>query len=204
VKVANLAAFIALSFPSLYSMAKHLPLIGRARLFHAHKALLSKGQAAVANSRHAASSENANLFSKVLALADQDDGRLQDLDMCVEAGSFMVAGTDTTSNTLTYLVWAVLSSPSLQELLEKEVAEIEDPLTDAELEKLPILHGVVEETLRLYGAAPTPLPRIVPDGGAILGNYQLPGGTEVATQAWTMHRDARYFSDPERYDCRAL
>ena len=78
--------------------------------------------------------------------------------MFVEAGSFIIEGTDTTSSTLTYLIWAVLSSPDLQESLEKEVADKEDTLTDTELEKLTVLHGVIEETLRLYGAAPTPLP----------------------------------------------
>ncbi|KAI9148267.1 Cytochrome P450 monooxygenase cypX [Paramyrothecium foliicola] len=200
VKIANIAAFVALAFPWLYALAKHTPLIGRAQFFHAHKALIGRGAAAVVNSRQTASSSSANLFKKVLEQADKDDSTLKNMDICVEAGSFMIAGTDTTSNTLTYLIWAVLSQPELQGLLETEVERAEEPFTDASLEKLPILHATIEETLRLYGAAPTPLPRIVPAGGVELGGFHLPGGTEVATQAWTMHRDPEYFREPERFD----
>lgn len=96
----------------------------------------------------------------------------------------------------------MLSYPDLQVALEKELQEtLQEPslITDAALEKLPILHAAIEETLRLHGAAPMPLPRIVPPGGVEFGGYHLPAGTEVATQAWTMHRDPRFYKDPERY-----
>ena len=82
--------------------------------------------------------------------------------------------------------------------MENEVLGLSDNFTDAELERLPVLHAVIEETLRLYGAAPTPLPRVVPTGGIQLGGYHLPAGTDVATQSWTLHRDPENFSNPER------
>ncbi|KAK6859595.1 hypothetical protein PG995_003231 [Apiospora arundinis] len=209
VKIANVAAFGALSFPWLYEVLKRLPVVGSASLFHAHKALMGKGKAAVENSRQAVVGlDSANLFAKVMREADENkedgSGSLTDADIAIEAGSFMVAGTDTTSNTLTYLVWAVLSHPELQVALEEEVreeiGEEHSSITDSTLEKLPILHAVIEETLRLHGAAPMPLPRIVPPGGVEFRGYHLPGGTEVATQAWTMHRDPRFYKDPERFD----
>lgn len=194
------ASFIALSFPLLYQIVKRLPILGNAKLFHSHKALLGVGSAAVINSKETTGSDSANVFAKVLQQGDEGDGEssLCDLDIAVEAASFMVAGTDTTSNTLTYLIWAVLSRPALQGALEDEVVSLEGLFTDEQLEKLPILHAVIEETLRLYGAAPTPLPRIVPGGGAKLGGYYFPGGTQVATQSYTMHRDPEIYDDPER------
>lgn len=158
---------------------------------------MGKGQAALDNSRDAADLDIANIFSKIRSQADKDDAPLTILDMSVEAGSFMIAGTDTTSNTLTYLLWAVMSQPQLQKTLEKEVGEMEEQLTDVAMEKLPFLNAVIQETLRLYGAAPTPLPRVVPLGGAELGGYHLPGGVTVATQAYTMHRDPRFFDNPD-------
>lgn len=210
IKIASVAAFGALSFPWLYEVLKRLPLIGRWHYFHAHKSLMAKGMAAVENSRAktaaGGSDATANVFAKVLREADPvEGGSLTDADIAVEAGAFMVAGTDTTSNTLTYLVWAVLRNDDdggLQGALEKELQEgIDDSSrsTDAALEKLPVLNAVIEETLRLYGAAPIPLPRVVPPGGVEFGGYHIPAGTEVATQAYTMHRDPRFFTDPERY-----
>ncbi|KAH8196025.1 hypothetical protein TruAng_009801 [Truncatella angustata] len=200
VRIANRAAFGALSFPWLCAFLKCVPFVGGSRWFQAHKVLLDKGQAAVANSMQTGNLASTNLFSKVMGKAEKNDGELSSLDICVEAGSFMIAGTDTTSNTLTYLIWAVLSHPDLQESIERELGALEEPFTDEQLEKIPILQAVIEETLRLYGAAPMPLPRVVPAGGVKLGNYHIPGGTEVATQAWTMHRDPRFFADPERFD----
>ncbi|KAJ5015941.1 Cytochrome P450 monooxygenase cypX [Colletotrichum sp. SAR 10_99] len=200
VNFANTAAFTALSFPWLYAVTKRLPFIGSLRMFSSYKVLLDKGRIAVKNSKQAAASQASNLFSKVLFQAEKDEGSLTDMDICVEAAAFMIAGTDTTSNTLTHGIWAVLLRPELQTALENEVLGLSDNFTDAELERLPVLHAVIEETLRLYGAAPTPLPRVVPTGGIQLGGYHLPAGTDVATQSWTLHRDPENFSDPESFD----
>ncbi|KZL64277.1 cytochrome p450 [Colletotrichum incanum] len=199
-KFANLGVFSAMSFPKLYAIVKRLPVLGDFRLFNAHKAVLNKGRIAVENSKKSSSNGNTSLFSKVLDEAGEDEKSLSDLDICVEAAAFMVAGTDTTSNTLTYVIWAVLSRPDLQRSLEQELAEIEEPLTDMSLETLPILNAIIEETLRLYGAAPTPLPRTVPKEGAELGGHFVPGGALVATQAWTLHRDPHIFENPETFD----
>ncbi|VUC23057.1 unnamed protein product [Clonostachys rosea] len=199
VQITNRSSFLAMQFPLLYNIMRYVPIINRASMFHAHEAMMSKGDAAVQNSKAAADGDNANIFAKVRQQTENDDS-LTKLDIQVEAGSFMIAGTDTTSNTLTYLVWAVLSRPDLQSALEDEVSALGEGFTDSQLEKLPLLHAVIEETLRLYGAAPTPLPRIVPPGGARLGGYDIPAGTEVATQSFTMHRDPKIFDDPERYD----
>ncbi|GKT47754.1 cytochrome P450 monooxygenase cypX [Colletotrichum spaethianum] len=198
-KIANIGVFLAMSFPVFYATAKRLPVIGGFRIFKAHKAILRKGQVAVENSKKSSGNGSTSLFSKVLEQAGEEEKCLSDLDISVEAASFMVAGTDTTSNTLTYVIWAVLSRSDLQESLEKELADIEEPLTDASLEAVPILNAIIEETLRLHGAAPTPLPRTVPEEGVELGGHFVPAGALVATQAWTLHRDPRIFVNPETY-----
>ncbi|TDZ36652.1 Cytochrome P450 monooxygenase cypX [Colletotrichum spinosum] len=200
IKYATLGSVAALFFPVLHAVAKRLPIVGNARVFHAHKSLIGKGRDAVANSMRTTGPQSANLFAKVLSQAEKSDGSLTEAEICTEAASFMIAGTDTTSNTLTYLLWAVLQNPTLQKTLEEEVTGLKETYTDVDLETLPVLHAVIEETLRLYGAAPAPLPRVVPDGGIRLGDYHFPAGTEVSTQAWTLHRDSRNFSNPEEFD----
>jgi cytochrome P450 len=114
----------------------------------------------------------------------------------LEASGLIIAGTDTTSVTLTYLVWAVLSQPTLQAELEHEVAALTSDYGDTDLEKLPLLNAVIEETLRLYGAAPAGLPRSVPPGGVTIDGQVIPAGTTVTTQAYTYHRDPELFPRP--------
>lgn len=110
----------------------------------------------------------------------------------------MVAGNGTTAVTLTYLIWAVLSDRRVRSTLEAELDALADGFNDAELEALPYLTAVIEETLRLYGSAPGSLPRVVPAGGLTVGENHLPAGTVVNTQAYTLHRDSRIYPDPLR------
>jgi cytochrome P450 len=140
-----------------------------------------------------------NLFGQMLAACDSEEkASISDNDIRNEAGNLIVAGSDTIGTTLTYLVWAVLKQPELQVLLENEVAQFSEEMCLAELEAAPILNSVLNETLRLYGAAPGALPRIVPARGLTVGEHHIPVGIEVSTQAYTNHRDPAVFPDPLR------
>ncbi|KAK8075458.1 cytochrome p450 [Apiospora hydei] len=71
IKIANVAAFGALSFPRLYQVLKRLPIIGRSRYFHSYKVLMGKGEVAVLNSRESTAAGPdyaANVFAKVLRI----------------------------------------------------------------------------------------------------------------------------------------
>jgi cytochrome P450 len=65
----------------------------------------------------------------------------------------------------------------------------------------------LSEGLRLYGAAPSLLERVVPDSSAKtalpeafdLMGYALPPGTLVGTQAWSAHRNSTVFPSPESF-----
>ena len=140
-----------------------------------------------------------NLFGQMLAASDDyEKASLTDKAVQDEAGNLIVAGSDTTAITLTYLVWAVLKQPALQLSLEEEISQLSVELSLAELEGAQLLNSIIEETLRLYGAAPGALPRTVPEQGWSINGYPIPAGTEVSTQAYTLHRDFRVFQDPHR------
>jgi cytochrome P450 len=161
------------------------------------KIVYDHGEIAIRNMRKNAANAQ-NLFGQMVAQADAEDdkARLTDESVRDEAGNLIVAGSDTTAVTLTYLVWAVLKHPAVQAALEEEVAGLSDGLELDELERAPWLNAVIEETLRLYGAAPGGLPRSVPDGGVTFCGHFLPSGTEVTTQAYTIHRDGKIWPNP--------
>lgn len=143
--------------------------------------------------------DNANVFSNLISENQDENGTISDVVAACEAQGLIIAGSGTTAVTLTYLVWAVLKAKSqLRSSLETEVDILPEDFCDADLEELPILNAVIWETLRLYGAAPGGLPRIVPPGGATLSGYRLPGGVHVCTQAFSIHRDPAIFVDPEK------
>lgn len=117
-----------------------------------------------------------------------------------EATNVILAGTDTTSVSLTYLIWCVLTHPHVNKTLQAELCTCSADPTAKELEALPYLNRVIDETLRLYSAVPASLPRETPATGAMLAGYHIPGGTTVGTQAYTFHRNPAVFPDPEKFD----
>ena len=134
------------------------------------------------------------LFSKVI----RNDDMSEEL-MAVEAGNFIVAGTETTSNTLTYLIYTLLlpQNENIKEKLMKEIADVPTDAGSQQLLSLAYLKGAIMETLRIYGGAPGSLPRICPSG-MNLSSYYIPAGTTISTQFYSLHYDPSVFPEPEK------
>ena len=193
-KKLTMGAGIMVELPFL-RILRFVPITAVQEMFNANDFILQGASKAVETAR-SRTGEN-NIFAKVIEDCEKEgDGHIDDMDVRIEAMNVIIAGTDTTGVTLTYLTWAVLQRPQLQAALEAEVAALNDHFTENDLIALPLLNAVIEETLRLYGAAPSSLPRVVPPGGASFAGHHIPQGVTVDTQAYTLHRDASIWSDP--------
>lgn len=137
------------------------------------------------------------LFSKVFKA--KDDDTLNEEEVIVNAQTYIVAGSDTTSNTLTYLTWAVSQRPDIRDKLAAEVATLPDDFTEADTRELRYMEQVINETMRLHAAAPCSLARVVPPEGVSLGGYWIEGGTTVGCQGYSMHRDEEIFPNPDAF-----
>lgn len=114
--------------------------------------------------------------------------------------SFVIAGRDTTACTLSWLFYILATHPELQ---EKVCAEIDIKLqgetpsfAGLTHSKLPYLHGLLYETLRLYPPVPADFKEAQEDD-------QLPDGTPVprhtklAFLPYSMGRDSQVYAEPE-------
>lgn len=157
-----------------------------------------KGYKEYITSKQTSPSRSLSLFARFMD--KEKNFELSDRTIAEEASNLIVAGSDTTAVTLTYLVWAVLDprNTRVRQKLMMELAPLPLDLNSTEIGALPYLNGVLQESLRLYGAAPGSLPRTVPSGGVKLGNFFLPAGTTISTQAFTLHRDPVIFEEPLR------
>ncbi|KAB8071839.1 cytochrome P450 [Aspergillus leporis] len=196
---ATMGAGIGLELPLVAWLGRRIPLSFFRTMFRAQDYLFQYAQRAVKSSRMTSDSSR-SIFSGMLNESEKGDGAITDVDVVLEAGGLILAGSDTTAVTLTYLIWAVLSQPKLQRELEEEVNTLGADFNDASLEKLPLLNAVIMETLRLYGAAPGALPRATPEDGAVFAGYFVPEGVTVSTQSYSIHRDQDSYLDPERFD----
>lgn len=124
---------------------------------------------------------------------------VNDFGLGSQASALIIAGSGTTSTTLTYATWALLTHPAIRHKLEDELTQLPIDFDDVTLEKLPYLNAFVTEVLRLYGSAPGALPRSTPPQGIRIGHFFIPSGVTLTTQAYTMHRDPLIFENPDVY-----
>lgn len=163
-------------------------------VFYSQERMFAAGGDVVSRAREVKSASNApsNLFNKAL-----EEGSLTDTDIITDAGALLLAGSDPTAISLTFLLWCVLSRPEVQKQVETEVATLEGEVTDLACERLPILNAVIDESLRLYGAAPGCMPRSPPPGGATVGGYFIPENAVVVTQNWSLQRNLDVWKDAD-------
>ena len=95
--------------------------------------------------------------------------------------------SDTTSATLTFLFYRLAANTDLTERLHHELkgVHIEDRVA---LVRLPLLNGVISETLRLHPALPSAVYRETPPSGLMVGERFIPGGTKILAPRWTIAR----------------
>lgn len=133
---------------------------------------------------------------------------LDDLDIASECADHLLAGIDTTADTLMFLFWA-LSLSENRHIQEKLAAEVQSAsgeldehgnLAPVITDKLPYLDAVIKETLRLYAPLPASEPRCFPYGETVIDGYTIPAGTVVSMAPYSLHRNADVFPEPLKFD----
>ncbi|KAK1990522.1 cytochrome P450 [Colletotrichum falcatum] len=145
----------------------------------------------------AGSDPHPTVFSKLYSAGEEETWT--PIEIRDNAQVFIVGGSDTTANSMIYLIWCVCKDPAIKARLLKELDGLPEDYTYDDLKELPYVNWVINETLRLYTALPCGLARQVPPGGADLAGKYIPGGFTVATQAYSLHRDESAFPDPYRF-----
>ena len=107
--------------------------------------------------------------------------------------------SDTTSLTLTYLFYELGKHPEHITRIREEVEQASAngaPPTHQELQALPHLNGVINETLRLHPVVPTALQRLTPPEGITIGATFVPGNTVVWCPQYSIARSKPFLTRP--------
>jgi len=140
-----------------------------------------------------------DLLALLMGAMDEDGTQMTPRQLRDEAMTLFLAGHETTALTLAWTWYLLSQNPAAEARLHEELAGVlggRAP-TVADLERLPYLQAVINESLRLYPAAYL-LARtsIAPSS---IGGYDFPTGTTILMSQWVMHRDARFFDDPDAF-----
>ncbi len=144
--------------------------------------------------------EGNDLLGMLMQVQDADDGsRMSDRQLRDEVATMMLAGHETTANTMSW-TWMLLSQhPQVRANLHKELKTVLSgrTATIADLPQLSYTNSVIKEAMRLYPPVTDVSREATQD--CEIGGYSIPKGTTLICSQWVMHRDRRYFSDPERF-----
>jgi len=145
--------------------------------------------------------DRGDLLSMLLLAQDDDDGStMTDQQVRDEAMTVLLAGHETTANALTWTWYLLSRSPDAEAKMHAEVDRVlrGHLPTVADIPSLPFVEHVVTEAMRLYPPAWVIGRRTIEPYP--MGGYLAPARTIVLMSPWVMHRDARFFPEPERFN----
>lgn len=135
----------------------------------------------------------------LLSRLSQKEEQLDATDVAAECLDHVVAGIDTTGDSLCFLMWE-LSQPRSLPYQRRLTQELQNNPA-APVDQLLFLDAVVCEGLRCYPPIPMSLPRVVPPGGRTIHGFWLPEQTVVSCQAYSVQRiNNDVFPRPDTFD----
>ncbi|KAL2346357.1 hypothetical protein Fmac_000357 [Flemingia macrophylla] len=153
------------------------------------------------NCSSAEGKDNHDFMDVLLSLVEKGeefDGHDADTTIKATCLVLILAGTDTTTGTMTWTLSLLLNN---REILNKAVHELDIQIGKemmvevSDLEKLEYLESVIKETLRLYPVGPLSMPHECIED-CIVGGYHVSTGTRLLTNISKLQRDPSLYSDP--------
>ncbi|KAK3317434.1 cytochrome p450 monooxygenase [Cercophora scortea] len=141
--------------------------------------------------------ERPDLIQGLLKNKDAWNNQIERLQ--VNAGTLIVAGSETTATILTGATYLLLRNPAALKRLTAEVRsafQTDDEITFAAVSNLPYLLACLNESLRRYPPVTLGMPRVAPKGGVIIVGEFVPEGTTVAVWQWPINHDPMHWTDP--------
>lgn len=145
--------------------------------------------------------DDESIFSKD---GEKGDHFLTFNEVAAQCFVFFVAGFETSSTTMTFVLLELARHQEIQDKLREEIKNVikrnNDQITYEGIMEMSYLDKVVNETLRLHSPAPV-------TGRICNATYKVPNtdiiiqkGNKVRISILGIHRDPEYYPDPETFD----
>ncbi len=144
------------------------------------------------------------LEAMVVAASDDESNapRLSDEEVLANVVTLLLAGEDTTANTLAWLFYYIAGEPEVQRELQREADGVLGSASvlprHTQASELRYLGAATHETLRLKSPAPFVSLEAVRD--VVIGDVQVPAGTPVFLLTRHFALQEGNFPQPQRFD----
>lgn len=137
----------------------------------------------------------------LLSVSDEDGNRLSQEDIQEEVDTFMFEGHDTTAAAINWSLYLLGCYPEVQRKVDKELDDVFGkslrPVTLEDLKNLKYLDCIIKESLRIFPSVPL-FARSLSEDCEVAG-FKVAKGTEAVIIPYALHRDPKYFPDPEEF-----
>ena len=144
----------------------------------------------------------ANLIQALVAARDREGSGLTDMDVSGNVLTMLLAGEDTTANTLAWMIWLLHRNPAAAAAARAEVESVlgaEPGINDiGQLARLDVVDACTNETMRLKPVAPFIFNEALQD--TVVNNVLVPKGDLVVCLLRPGGLDPRSFPDPAAFD----
>ena len=193
--------FLPLAFLPYPDLILRLPVGFIRRIRTAQRKLDDRMYSLIAERRRSGR-DHGDLLSMLLASVDEEEGTggMTDRQVRDECLTLLLAGHETTANGLSFCGFLLAQNPEIQERVHAEAnAALQSGGNASEIyERLPYTRRVAAEALRIF-----PPVWVTARTSAKTYEYrgmQIPKGSLLLTPQIVMHRDARFYGDPLRFD----
>ncbi|WP_432923368.1 cytochrome P450 [Microbispora sp. CA-135349] len=148
-----------------------------------------------------AGTDRGDLLSILVNARDERTGEgLSDAEVYDQVMTLLIGGTETTGNTMAWVLHLLARHPEIEERLHAEVDEVLGgrPPSFDDLPRLDFTWRVLNETLRMYPPAWL-LTRVTTEETELAGR-RLSAGTTVMYSPYALGRNPAVFEDPDRFD----
>lgn len=179
-----------------YALPRWVPTPARRQFQAAVDTLESEAKTLLAEQKRSETAGN-GLLSTLVTLRETGATTMSDDEIVDQVVTLTFAGHDTTALVMTAALHQLGNHPSVRERFHAELSDVlgGDAPTADDVEELTVTRNIVNETLRMYPSVfliPRKTTRRVE-----LGGYELDSGTRIHLSFWSVHRDDRFWTDPD-------
>jgi cytochrome P450 len=149
--------------------------------------------------RRASGVDRGDVLSMLLRARDEDGSGMTDAQVCDEAQNMLMASIETTAVGLCWTWYLLARHPEVEARLLREWQTVlggRSP-TVADVPLLVYTERVITESMRVF--PPSYMFGREAERECELGGYRVPRGGNVWVSQWVMHRDPRWFDNPDKF-----
>ncbi|WHQ70106.1 cytochrome P450 [Methylorubrum extorquens] len=155
--------------------------------------------ARIITERRTSTAAGNDFLSALMRARDEDGAAMSDRQLRDEVITFLLAGHETTALVLSWTIHLLSRHPEVDRALAAEVGDVVGQRAAA-IDDVPFLRfteHTITESMRLY-----------PPAWAVgrearcdcqIGGFQVRAGTPILISPWVLHRDPRFFNEPEAF-----